>query len=220
MRVPIIAIVGFSNSGKTRVASGLVRVLSSRGYRVAAFKHAHHGHEPAPSGKDSQKFWAAGAQEVVVSSPGMVTRTVMQDGDLSLDDLIAGLAHPPDIVVAEGFKTSGVPKVLLESDEQLDPYPTNIIAMVSHGPYDAPTPVFDIEDMEGLATFVEQSLLVRRGFVHADAPPIVSLRVGGVPIPLKEFPASALEEIIRGFLRSLHSVPRDARKIEIHLDRE
>lgn len=220
MRVPTVAVVGFSNSGKTRVAAGLVRVLSSRGYRVAAFKHASHGHDPAPSGKDSQRLCAAGAQEVVVSSPGMVTRTVIHDGDLTLEDLIAGLVQPPDIVVAEGFKTSAVPKVVLESDEQLDPYPSNIIAMVSHGPCDAPTPVFGIDDMEGLATFVEQSLLVRRGFVHAGAPAAVSLTVDGVRIPLKEYPASALDETLRGFLRSLRSVPPGARKIEIRLHRE
>ncbi len=46
MTVPIVAIVGYSDSGKTRVASALVGLLTQRGHRVAAFKHAAHGDTP------------------------------------------------------------------------------------------------------------------------------------------------------------------------------
>lgn len=221
MTVPTIGVVGFSDSGKTRVASALVRALSARGYRVAAFKHAPHGHEPSPPGKDSDKLCAAGAQEVAVSSPGMVTRTVMRSGDRTLEELAAGLTTPLDIVIAEGFKASNVPKVVVESCEPLTPYPSHVFAVVGDAS-SAPAGVaaFAIDQMEGLATLVEERFLVQRDPAYAEPEEAVSLIVDGVPIPLKGYPACALDETLRGFLRSLKGVPRGARNIEVHLRAE
>ncbi|MEK7750140.1 MAG: molybdopterin-guanine dinucleotide biosynthesis protein MobB, partial [Planctomycetota bacterium] len=41
-KVPVISIVGRSNSGKTTLIVKLVKELKSRGYKVATIKHSHH----------------------------------------------------------------------------------------------------------------------------------------------------------------------------------
>ncbi|MEP4465028.1 molybdopterin-guanine dinucleotide biosynthesis protein B, partial [Marinobacter alexandrii] len=41
--VNVIGIVGWKNSGKTTLASALIRELTVRGLRVNSIKHAHHG---------------------------------------------------------------------------------------------------------------------------------------------------------------------------------
>ncbi len=156
-----------------------------------------------------------------MSSPGMVTRTALHPGDLSLDALVAGLSSAPDIVIAEGFKTSDVPKVLIESSEALVPYPSNVVAVIP-APENSPAavPSFSMERLEDLATFVEETFMSKQGCACGDASNAVTLTVDGVAVSLKDYPATALDEIIRGFLRSLKGVPSDAKTVEIRLHRE
>jgi molybdopterin-guanine dinucleotide biosynthesis protein B len=52
--IPIIAIVGRTNSGKTTLIEQLIPALARRGCRVATIKHHHHGDfEADHPGKDS-----------------------------------------------------------------------------------------------------------------------------------------------------------------------
>ena len=59
--IPIISIVGKSDSGKTTLIEKLVPVLTKRGYRVATVKHDVHGFEVDREGKDSWRHKQAGA---------------------------------------------------------------------------------------------------------------------------------------------------------------
>ena len=51
--IPIIAVVGESNSGKTTLIKKLMPELNKRGYRVATVKHHNHALEIDTPGKDS-----------------------------------------------------------------------------------------------------------------------------------------------------------------------
>jgi len=53
MTIPIISIVGKSNSGKTTLLEKLIPELVKRGYRVATIKHNVHGFDVDHEGKDS-----------------------------------------------------------------------------------------------------------------------------------------------------------------------
>ncbi len=65
----VLSVVGHANTGKTTLIAALIRSLVSRGYRVAAIKHAAHGYEVDSRGKDSWQFFLAGAEQVLVSGP-------------------------------------------------------------------------------------------------------------------------------------------------------
>lgn len=148
---PTIAIVGYSNSGKTRVAATLVRILSERGYRIVAVKHCHHGHQIDPSNKDSTRLLAAGATQVIASSPRQITSIRRVDGDLALEQLTALLDTEYDLVVAEGFKNSSVPKVLVLGTEPISPWPAEVIAVVAADPIQSNVPVYTFEEIDKLA---------------------------------------------------------------------
>ena len=83
---PIISIVGKSKSGKTTLISKLIPELKKRGYRIGVIKHAFHKFEIDKKGKDSWQHKEAGAETVVVSSPGRVTM-VKDSEDETLDSL-------------------------------------------------------------------------------------------------------------------------------------
>lgn len=109
----VIGIAGWSGSGKTTLITRLIPLLTSRGLKVAAVKHAHHSFEVDHPGKDSYEFRAAGAAEVLVSS----SRRWVQMHELKSDELEANLAgllrriSPCDLILVEGFKRERHPKL-------------------------------------------------------------------------------------------------------------
>jgi formylmethanofuran dehydrogenase subunit E len=148
---PVVAIVGYSNSGKTRVASALVRILTNQGYRIAAIKHCPHGHQVDRPGSDSARLFDAGVTEVIISSPDQITRIQRIEADNPLEELVASLSPGYDLVIAEGFKGSSVPKVLIISGEPLMPLPRNVVAVVAESATDVGAPGYTFGEMESLA---------------------------------------------------------------------
>lgn len=106
----VIHIAGFSNSGKTTFISTLIPELEKHGL-VGVIKHiGHHGYS-LPEGKDTTRFFVAGA----AASAGIDTRKtvlVLQENDLErvLEILCdAGVQY----AVVEGFKEKPYPKVVI-----------------------------------------------------------------------------------------------------------
>lgn len=86
--------VGHSGSGKTLVVTRAVRTLRSRGLTVAVVKHSHH--DPDLRGKDSDRFYRAGADLVLFASRSSFLRIRSP-----VDALVRVL--PVDVVLVEGF---------------------------------------------------------------------------------------------------------------------
>jgi molybdopterin-guanine dinucleotide biosynthesis protein B len=159
--VPIVSFVGKSNSGKTTVIEKLLPVLKARGYRIAVIKHAAHGFEIDRRGKDSFRHKAAGADAVLVASPGRVA--------LVKDEPYAGLAplqsYVPDmdLIITEGFKSEHCPKIEVLRAERggrfLCTDNRDLIALVTDLPSSMNVPVFGLEDIEPLADFIEKRFL-------------------------------------------------------------
>jgi molybdopterin-guanine dinucleotide biosynthesis protein B len=104
MRIPVIGVVGFKNSGKTTVVEGLVRELTKRGYGVATAKHiSQEGFSIDHKGKDTWRHALAGANPVIGVSD-VETSVLIKDGitRFSLVDLL-GFAPKADVIVLEGF---------------------------------------------------------------------------------------------------------------------
>ncbi len=159
MRHPVIAIVGLSNSGKTRVATALVKLLVESGYRIAAVKHSPHGHQVDRAGTDSALLFEAGAARVVISSPGRMTTLERTPGDAALEEIVTSLDPSYDLVVAEGFKGSGVAKVLVLGGEEPSPRPQNVIAVVSETRRLEEVPCYSFQDLAELANLIRDQVL-------------------------------------------------------------
>ncbi len=213
MALPVLAIVGPSGSGKTRVARALLQVLTARGYRIAAAKHCPHGYQLDRPSSDSARLLAAGAAQVVLASPWQRATIETADADVSLGEITASLGNTYDLLLAEGFKESAVPKVLVMGRERLPLAPTNVIAVVGESGFAGDVPHYSFEEIDGLAERVQQQLLDRpleRGGV--------SLVVDGVPVSLGPFASAALAGAILGFVKALKGVPQDPRNVHLALD--
>ena len=206
----MVAVVGYSDSGKTRVASSLIKILTDEGYRGAAVKHCPHGHDADLANSDTDRLYVSGAIAVVASSPDRMTKVERVTEDPSLELVVSAMGIGIDLVVAEGFKSSAVPKVLVANGRWPEPMPEHVIAIVTDEPWISELPTYGMSELHKLADQIGSQFL--------DAPskgPFVSLVVDGVRIPLKEFPSDALSGIVKGFVRSLDGIPADPTKIEV-----
>lgn len=154
---PVVCVVGFSNAGKTTVTVGLVSALTRRGLRVATIKHDVHGFEMDRPGKDSWRHKQAGAAATIITSPRQVGMVMDVERDRHLLELLP-LLPEVDIVLAEGFKHSNLPKIEIfrpengkapacRDDERL-------IAVASSQPVNWGVPRYAIDDFEGIADFI------------------------------------------------------------------
>lgn len=161
--IPIISIVGKSNSGKTTLLEKLIPALKKRGYRVGTIKHDVHGFEMDREGKDTYKHFHSGADAVLISSPKKLAVIKRVEHELSLDELVNQFYPDMDIVITEGFKRLDKPKIeVFRSTLNAEPLCTaadNRIALVSDTPLDVDCPRFDTNDVEALADFIEQRFL-------------------------------------------------------------
>ena len=101
----IIAFVGASESGKTRLIARLVPELKRRGLTVAVVKHCGHGFDLGGPDKDSSKFLVAGADGVALA--GADRTAVVRP--LGPRDGLGALARKEfagiDVVLVEGGKS-------------------------------------------------------------------------------------------------------------------
>jgi molybdopterin-guanine dinucleotide biosynthesis protein B len=98
----IIAFVGDSGSGKTRLIKRLVPELKKRGMSVAVIKHCAHGFDLGGKDKDSSKFLAAGAEAVALVSPERQAVVKKNGKVLSFKALARDSFRTADIVLVEG----------------------------------------------------------------------------------------------------------------------
>lgn len=166
MTLPILGVAGWKNSGKTTLVSGLVRELSSRGLRIATVKHAHHGFDLDHPGKDTFLHRQAGAAEVaIVSSKRLaIMRELRDEPEPTLRETIA-LMSPCDLVIVEGWKWEGHPKIetrrLTASDTAPLPPEANVIAIAADHPVASPLPVFAQDALAAIADFVVDRFQLR-----------------------------------------------------------
>jgi molybdopterin-guanine dinucleotide biosynthesis protein B len=163
MTAPIISIVGRSQSGKTTLIEKLIPELKDRGHRIGTIKHAHHGFDIDKSGKDSSRHRLAGADTVLVASPGKIAM-VKDTNSEAVDDLLKYF-EGVDLVITEGYKKANKPKIeVLRSarhTELICRQDPNLIAVVTDAQLNLNIPKFGLEDIGPLADLIEKNYLVK-----------------------------------------------------------
>src|SRR5271169_3571336 len=126
---------GYSGSGKTTLLEKIIPLLKQRGLRISVIKHAHHDFDIDKPGKDSFRHREAGAHEVMIASGHRwaLMHELRRESEPSLEELCA-LLSPCDMVLVEGYKFSGIPKLevhrAITGHPLLYPNDPNIIAVV------------------------------------------------------------------------------------------
>jgi len=199
--IPIVSIVGTSDSGKTTLIEKLVPELTRRGYKVATIKHDVHGFDVDREGKDSWRHKQAGAHTVVISSPQKLALIRDVDHDADLGELRDKYIQDVHIILSEGFKRNTQPKIEVFRKERrrelLCTREDNLLALASDQPFDIGVPCFDLEDARGIVDLIEERFLQRK------EPPPVRLKVNGEDISLSPFVQKSIVGTVRGMVSAL-----------------
>jgi molybdopterin-guanine dinucleotide biosynthesis protein MobB len=153
--------VGKSESGKTTLIEKLIPELKRRGYRVGVVKHAHHGFDLDQPGKDSYRHRQAGANTVMIASPGQMALVKEMPG-VRLADLVPFFTDM-DLLITEGFKRDAAPKIeVFRAKRHRRPAclddPT-LVAMVSDTPWSLRVPRFTPDDTAAIVAFIMSRFL-------------------------------------------------------------
>ena len=155
---PIVAFAAPSGTGKTTLIEGVVKVLVERGLRVGVLKADAHRVVLDTPGKDSWRFAEAGAVAVAVMSSERLAFFGRVDGDVSILGAVDRYFPDADLVLAEGFRRSGIPILRVyrsDGPEAADWEPPRfIVAWVSDMPRQESVPVLPLDDPRRVAEWI------------------------------------------------------------------
>ena len=155
--LPVVSVVGRSNTGKTTLLEALLPALKEEGLRVAVVKHHHHTSSFDTPGKDTFRLAEAGADLVVGVSPVQVATFRRETGSDDLDAVIAQHCVGYDLVLTEGYKRGVYPKIEVhraELNSELLCDFREMLALVTDTGWDTDVPQFSLDDPVGLAAFL------------------------------------------------------------------
>lgn len=166
--VPIVTVTANrSKTGKTRVATELIRQLTNRGIAVGLVKSDGHGFTMDYADTDTGKATAAGAAAVAISGPNgyaLLHHTPSEDSLLTLAQ-----SMKVDVALLESRRHGSFPKIVVLRQhhmEELPCEPQEVLAIVSDGPRPLPETecrYFSFDEGDALATWLlEQDIFGRR----------------------------------------------------------
>ena len=202
MIIPTVCVVGSKNSGKTTVAKELIGELAGRGLRVAAAKHSHHDFKFSAQGRDTTLFEEAGAQAVFFVGENQSV-CFRHDRDEKLKVALARYAPDMDVLVAEGWRRSALPKVLVFLEEEKateTDFPANVRAVVCPVQLDIEAPHFKPGQVRELADHLLKEVLAK------PEQPAATVTVNGKYLPAKGFVQHFIAGGVLGMISSLKGV--------------
>jgi molybdopterin-guanine dinucleotide biosynthesis protein B len=107
-----VSVIGRKNAGKTTLVVALASEFARQGRSVGTLKHGHHPVLLDTEGTDTWRHYNEGlARRALIESPGQRTLFERTEADADPEWLARRYMSGLDIVIAEGFKQSAVPKI-------------------------------------------------------------------------------------------------------------
>jgi molybdopterin-guanine dinucleotide biosynthesis protein B len=126
--------------------------------RVATIKHHHLDFEIDRVGKDTYRHKKAGSSTVILSSPHKIALVRDVEKEVSLQDIVSRYIDDADIILTEGYKKEDTPKIEIfrhvKKVSALCSRDKTILAIVSDKHIDTDIPQFSMDDVEGVAKFM------------------------------------------------------------------
>jgi len=186
---PVIAFVGKPDCGKTTLLEKLT------------IKHHVHEFAMDREGKDTWRHKQAGARVVALSSPTGLGLIRDNEGDPPVAELVGRYFYDVDLVLAEGYKHTALPKIEIHRtaahSTPLADRDRSWLALVTDSPANGALPRFGLDDTSGLADFIVSRFLPRSGPVRA------TLLVDGQPVTLNDFVEQFLARTVTGMTSTL-----------------
>ena len=159
----VMAFVAWSGTGKTTLVESLIQRATARGLKAGALKHDAHRFEIDKPGKDSHRFFSAGARTTMIVAGDKMALVQRHDRAPDVESLIAAHFQHCDLVLVEGWKMSSLPRIevhrpslgqpLLCREERYDPH---LVAVASDTPaiVAIDVPVLDLNDPDQVLDYI------------------------------------------------------------------
>lgn len=162
---PVFGVTGWKNSGKTRMVAALVAEFTGRGLNVSTIKHAHHSFDVDREGTDSWQHRQAGAGEVALVSRNrwVIMHELADEDEPPMAEILERMT-PCDLIIIEGFKREGHPKIEMIREETRRDAPLwpedDTIRLIGSADEqaDCPLPIFHPDNVGAIADFIADHL--------------------------------------------------------------
>ena len=212
----IFAVVGRSNTGKTRLIKRLVMELRKRGHSVAVVKHCAHGFNLDAEGKDSWQFVEAGSDGVAVVSQDRLAVFKKISAGKSFSEIAAEFFKKHDFVFIEGGRNEKALKkieVLRKGiTENVECSLEELAAVVSDVKVALDRPVFHPDQIDEISDFLESSIQHEQSRVY--------LEIDGKPVHLNAFVKKNTENIVLGMVKSLDGIQENPECLTLSIIRK
>ncbi len=151
---PVLAVCGIKNSGKTTMLEKLIPELISRGLKLGVFKNGGH-FKPDMPGTDTYRFLEVGAAGTLFfdDTQYQISRKLLPP----YEELFTKFPEA-DLLLVEGLRGTALPKleIIKPNDERSPALSEDKVLgyIAENGAYEADVPVFDREDVKGIADFI------------------------------------------------------------------
>ena len=191
----VFGIYGESDSGKTTLLVQLVTRLTTEGYRVATVKQTHKAISMDTKEKDTWRHHQAGAALVVFSS--RKETNFLYDTPLGISEILQRISYfgSFDYILIEGADDPRLPKIRIGTGKKR----SNTIATYTNN-------------------FHEILSLLKKSDSEPSMDPDLRIRVNGKDVPLTEFPAKIISNMIVSMVESLKGVA-DVHSVSLELKR-
>ena len=212
--LPIVSVIGNSNSGKTILIEKLIQELKLRGYRVATIKHTPQGVNFDEPGRDSWRHIQAGSEATAVSSPHKIVMIKPIAQEETLDEIAYLLGEGYDIILAEGFKQGNAPKIEVHRKDAgpLLKDIKKLIGIVSDEPLETKARQFSPDGIKDIADLLEKD------FIKPQKERI-SLHINNIPVTLTIFPKQIISSVLLAMVSCLKGTGK-IKSLQIFLKKE
>jgi molybdopterin-guanine dinucleotide biosynthesis protein B len=246
MRPKAISVVGFKNSGKTKVVEALIKELTEKGYVVGTLKHTAEDVQLDTPGKDTYRHRMAGSKSTgIMHNYGAA---FFIDKYLSLQKAEYKLGTL-DFLVIEGFKSVNthakviVPRNPNDVKELSNGLEVAVVLLPEVNLSETSIPIVPFSNIERLAEIVAEKafpllpglnchdcgyddcLSMGKAILKKEARisqcigfnDSYILKVNGLNVPLKGFVREAIENVVLGFVKTLKGGQK-AERIELKFE--
>lgn len=191
----LFSISGFKNSGKTTLCWDILSRLKEKGLDVAYLKHTH---ENVTSADDCDT--GKGGDHALSTGLWGPDGLLIEFGNENLEkDTVLSLAFKgKDIVIMEGGKYLGCPKIWMGLPSQIPPEVRGVLACYSSQSENGML-TFNPGEEDKVASYIFNMWQKTEG-------ERIELYIGEKRIPVKEFVSDFLARGLKGMLSALHGV--------------
>lgn len=246
MRPRTVSVVGYKNSGKTKVVEAIVNELTKRGFKVGTLKHTADDIQLDTPGKDTYRHRTAGSKSSgILHNKGAA---FFIDKRLSVQEAVY-LLGVIDFLVIEGFKSLNtqvkilVPRKPVDVEKLRDGLEIAIVNTPKVKLLESNVPIIPLSEINNLVDLIEDnafSLLpgldchdcgyddcysMGKALLKKEAQinqcvgfrDDFILRVNEVEVPLKGFVRDAMGNMILGFVKTLKG-GESAKRIQLKFE--